>query len=106
MNTYRCQDCGAVFAPEDSATHKEWHSLDGQQFAECWAACPVCGGTDLEDVSSCPICEETWTEGNPCQACKKEIRAQLNSTMALANTKDGKEAVLDEIINFVEGYET
>lgn len=102
---YRCEDCGATFAPEDAATHKEPHRLDGQVYYEQWAACPECRGTDLEEVEACPLCG-TWTYKGVCQDCRKEIRQILQKAMSLSDTKDGKEAILDEITEFLEGYET
>lgn len=102
---YRCEHCGEVFAPEDAGEFKEPHRLDGRTFYEPWAACPRCGGTDLGAVDDCPICGE-WTRQGACQNCKREIRKVLNETMDMAKDRDGREAVLDEIQDFLEGYET
>ena len=101
---YRCCDCGAVFDVEDAGIHKEPHSIDGQTFYERWAACPECMSTNLQDAVKCPICEE-WVEEGTCPTCIKEIRTDLDELMEMAKTKDGKEAVLDEIQSYVEEYD-
>lgn len=104
-NLHRCNDCGAVFLGEEAATHIEIHQLDGYQYRERWAACPECRSTDLEDIETCPICRD-WSRGGACRRCQEEIHEVLQQAMELSDTKDGQEAILDEIINFVEEYET
>lgn len=101
---FRCCDCGAAFAPEDAATHNEIHRIDGRNYIEPWAACPECGSTDLEQVETCKICGD-WARRGACSYCRKAIRTVLTHLIDLANTADGKEAVLDEIQEFVEDYE-
>lgn len=100
---FKCCDCGAIFAPEDAGTHTEHHSLDGRDVPERWAACPECGCTDLEYVGTCPICGDC--SNGACQNCRKDIKASLDQVMEMAETDQGKEAVLDEIQNYVEEYE-
>ena len=100
---FRCCECGATFAPEEAGTHNEFHTLDGVAYPERWAACPVCGQIDLEYVGQCPICGEC--SNGSCGTCRDEIKSHLDQLVDMAPTRDGKEAVLDEIQNYVEDYE-
>lgn len=101
----RCCDCGHSFPADDAGTHVEPHRLDEAIYRERWSACPECGSTDLEEVEPCHICGLPTMNGI-CRECKKEVREALDDLMEIAPTKDGKEAVLDEIQDYVEGYET
>lgn len=100
----RCCDCGYSFASDEAGAHIEVHRLDEIDYRERWAACPECGSTDLEDVEPCRICGKPTTNGL-CRECKGEVKEALDDLMEIAPTKDGKEAVLDEIQEYVEGYE-
>lgn len=101
---YRCDTCGHVFNPEDAGTYKEYHYLDGQRFYEEWAACPLCGETDLEDVGECPICHD-WSRDGLCKSCRQEIWEKFVEIVHMAKTRKSREAVLDLIQTYLEEYQ-
>ena len=47
MESYKCRDCGAVFATPDTA---EWWENHGHGMREHWVEdrCPQCGSADID----------------------------------------------------------
>ena len=73
--SFRCADCGEVFDLPDISY--EFHAEVNA--SEPWAACPYCGGTDLERVTVCPVCEETYIpfDDTLCPVCEETVISDL-----------------------------
>lgn len=71
----RCTDCGETF--ENPKLAYVFHpEVDA---SERWAACPYCGGTDLELVKRCPVCGENFISRDEvvCHDCEEYLTTEL-----------------------------
>ena len=100
METYRCEECGAIFREDEMGRWREGRGeFWGSPCNEEMAGCPNCGSMYYHEAKPCKICGSygVGSFGEYCEDCKSDVLKRLHQIVYQEFDEDER-ACLNEML--------